>query len=329
MASSRRVMLAHYDPERREGLATALRVAAGAVELEVITCGDGQEVLDRLVATAPDTLVVSGVLPKVHGFDVCRKAKLNRGKVSLPVVVLTEPGDGYGRGRARQAGADLILTEPLGAPELRDILEAPSLQGDPLDLSKAGSRSHHERLLASIMGKSTGMRDALLARFTDPVTGLYDHNYTRLRLEEEFKKSQRYGTPLSLVLVDVDNYDEIVSRYGPMAGDAAVLDVASVFLCESRDVDVAGRLDRARFVFVLPNTDVEGARVMADRIFNDILERTVDTGDERVPFRLSVGISSCPNERTTTVDELVELAHRGLTAARKSGGNKICVWGEV
>ncbi|MFO0984097.1 MAG: diguanylate cyclase [Planctomycetota bacterium] len=326
MGAKRRILLAHYDAERARELSDQLTKGNRA---EVVHAADGESALRLFKESAPDVTVLSGVLPRKLGFDVCRLIKEDKAKSPPKVAILTDQDDRYGRGRARQVGADLVIEEPLRSSDIDDVLNLPETDFDSLDLARTGSRSHHERLLAAILKEGGATKDSILSKFTDPVTGLFDRSYIRLKLEDEFKKTQRYGMPLSVVLVDIDNYDDIVSRYGPVAGDSALLDVSSVFLCGSRDIDAAGRLDRSRFLFILPNTDQQGARTMADRVLSEVLEKRVETGDEVVVLRLSVGIASCPSERITSVDQLLESALKGLTASRASGGNKICVWGEA
>jgi diguanylate cyclase (GGDEF)-like protein len=326
MTANRRILIAHYDADRAREIGDLLEKSK---RVEIIHAADGESALRLFRESKPDVLVLSGVLPRKLGFDVCEALKGDDGAAGPKVAILTDKDDRYGRGRARQAGADLVIEEPVRQADIDDMINLPDTEYDALDLSRTGSRSHHERLLAAILKDGGATKDSILNKFSDPVTGLFDRNYIRLKLEDEFKKAQRYGIPLSIVLVDIDNYDEIVSRHGPVAGDSALLDVSSVFLCSSRDIDAAGRLDRSRFVFVLPSTDQQGARIMADRVLTEVLQKRVDASEELIALRISVGIASAPNERITSVEGFLDTALRGLNAARTSGGNKICVWGET
>ena len=84
--------------------------------------------------------------------------------------------------------------------------------------------------------------------------------------KEEYKKSKRYGTPLSCILVDIDNFDKILEKHGKNGTNEILVEVASMLLCESRDIDIVGRIEDSKFLILLPNTGLEGSRVMADRL---------------------------------------------------------------
>lgn len=295
---------------------------------QVQATGNGAEGLSLLREQNPDLLVTDGVLPKVTGFELCREAK-RAGGTATAVALIIEEGDGYGRGRARADGADLLLTEPVLEDDLAEVLGVKAGDGGAIESvlssSGGGGRDRFLKELLRVPGKS----DPIVNRISDPLTGLHHRGYMALKLDEEFKKSKRYSTPLSLIFVDIDNYSEVVERSGRPLAQEMLLEVAGVFLCESRDVDCAGRVDDARFMLLLPSTDLSGARIMASRVFDQVCSRKVSGQKGDIAIRCSVGIAALPSEDVDTVDAFADHALRAMKTAANMGGNRICAFGDV
>jgi diguanylate cyclase (GGDEF)-like protein len=197
--------------------------------------------------------------------------------------------------------------------------------GKELAASKGGK---DDRLFNAVLRDGGPvMPDGLVARITDPLTGLCNKSYMNLKMEEEFKKSKRYGTPLSLIIMDIDNFRELYQEQGKSAVKEVLVEIGSVLLCESRDIDIVGRIGESRFLILLPSTDLDGSRVMADRVFNNILERPFEISESAVGVKvnISMGISSCPRISIKNVEDLLNMAIRGLNDAKDQGGNRISV----
>ena len=324
MAEKKRAVVARLE-ER------GLKIVSSFLEeqgYEVRTASDGAAALDLVRQQLPDVLVLDGVLSKLSGFEVCRQARAFAEPKTLPVVMILEESDSYGRGRARSEGLDLILSQPL-TPE--DLEEIPMVSVDAvkeLDSVLSGSAGTRDRFLKELLKTSSSRNDPITAKISDPLTGLHHRAYMSMKLEEEFKKGQRYGYPLAILLVDVENFSDTVRTAGKPAAHEMLLEVAGIFLCESRDVDCAGRMDDARFMLLLPNTDLAGARLMADRVFQQVCSRSVFAGDVEIPIRASVGIAALPSDDFDSVDEFVERALRAMRTASNLGGNRICAWGD-
>lgn len=321
MAKSKRAIVARMDDDGRQ-LVTRFLERHG---FQVTATNNGSEALSHLREGGADLLFADGVLPKLSGFDLCREAK--RSDKSTAVVLVAEENDSYGRGRARAEGVDLLLTEPVLEDDLEEVLNVNPSDGSSVDkvLASTAGRDRFLKELLRVPGKS----DPIVSRISDPLTGLNHRGYMALKLEEEFKKSKRYSNPLALIFVDIDNHDDVMQRYGRPVAQEMLLEVAGVFLCESRDVDAAGRVEEARFMLLLPNTDLAGARIMANRVFENVCGRRVKAPSAEVPIRVSVGIAALPSEEVDTVDAFAEHALRAMKTAANLGGNRICAFGDV
>jgi len=324
MADKQRAVVARLEEEGLQTVTGFLEQRGYAVR----TATDGASALNLVRDELPDLLVLDGVLPKVSGFEVCRQARALAEPKELPVVLILEEDDSYGRGRARAERLDLVLSQPITPEDLEEILMTSAGESRAVDSVLSGSAGSRDRFLKEILKGSPSRNDPITARISDPLTGLHHKAYMSMKLEEEFKKSQRYGYPLSILLVDIENFQDTIRTAGKPAAHEMLLEAAGIFLCESRDVDCAGRMDEARFMLLLPNTDLAGARLMADRVFQQVCTRTVSCGDRQIPIRASVGIAALPSEDFDAVDEFVERALRALRTASNLGGNRICAWGD-
>ncbi len=295
---------------------------------EVVEADNGVDALNLVRERQPDLVFADGVLPKLSGFELCREAKALSDPNPVPVVLAIEESDNYGRGRARAEGADLILTDPLLAEDLQDLLHVEANPKDRVDHMLSGRGGTRDRFLKELLRAGPSRNDPILSRVSDPLTGLHHKEFIGLKVEEEFKKARRYGYALAILLVDVENYEEALREHGKPVANEMLLEVAGIFLCESRDVDAAGRIDNSRFLLLLPNTDIEGARIMAERVFQQVCSRTVVAGENEVQIRASVGIAALPATEANTVDEFLDRALRAMKAASRMGGNRICAWGE-
>jgi diguanylate cyclase (GGDEF)-like protein len=159
---------------------------------------------------------------------------------------------------------------------------------------------------------------------TDPLTGLLNRRYIEERLLEEIKRSQRHGFPMSFMMLDVDHFKSYNDEYGHPAGDAALKMVAHVIRETLRGADVAARFGGEEFSILLPQTNIEEAQTIAERIRSniehaDFAHRIVTT---------SIGVASCSAELCVSAD-LVSAADKALYEAKRRGRNRVQTFEET
>src|SRR5216684_1299803 len=152
---------------------------------------------------------------------------------------------------------------------------------------------------------------------TDPLTGLA--NYRRLldALDSEIKRYGRTGRPFAVLLLDLDGLKKINDTHGHLVGSRALCRVANILQIHCREIDTAARYGGDEFVLVLPETDSEAARRVAERIS----ERLRNDGEEP-PISVSAGAATFPRDGRT-IDELLGAADRTLYAAKYSSKRKL------
>ena len=161
----------------------------------------------------------------------------------------------------------------------------------------------------------------------DELTGLYNRKYLHHRLDAEISRSKRYGTPVSLVLIDIDYFKIVNDMYGYDWGDILLKKIAQMLSALVRKEDVLTRYGDEEFIVVLPETTEQQARIFAERFRADVekMEFIPANEDERHPITISGGISSFPNEEEIEEDSntLIRYAEHALYSAKQSGKNKI------
>lgn len=155
----------------------------------------------------------------------------------------------------------------------------------------------------------------------DVKTDLYNHRYFLRALSNEICRARRYGRQLSLLLLDVDNFKRYNDRYGHLAGDWALAEVAKVIKQNIRVVDIAARFGGDEFFVLLPETGSEGANVVAARLRAAVAERNFDPdrrSRRKTPVRLTVSCGAATLGDTMTARELMELADQAMLAEKRS-----------
>jgi diguanylate cyclase (GGDEF)-like protein len=157
----------------------------------------------------------------------------------------------------------------------------------------------------------------------DGLTELFNHRQTREQLQREFERVSRYAGSLSLLMIDIDHFKAVNDRHGHPAGDVVLREVARVVSEAVRAVDIVGRYGGEEFVAILPQTDVEEARLLAERLRKAVEALAVPVGSASVHVTISTGIASYPAPNVDTSDELIREADRALYRAKQDGRNRV------
>ncbi|HYX31032.1 MAG TPA: diguanylate cyclase [Pyrinomonadaceae bacterium] len=162
-----------------------------------------------------------------------------------------------------------------------------------------------------------------LMSITDPLTGLHNRRYLEARLAEELSRSKRYNYPLSFMMIDIDDFKLYNDTNGHQAGDRALEIVAQCLHAALRKVDVASRYGGEEFSILLPQTSLEEAGVIADRIRRKIMTTSFPHGASQ-PLGMvtaSIGLSSF-SPSLNSAEAIVRAADRALYHAKRHGKNR-------
>ncbi len=279
LSADPQVVAACRDAARRAGDAVgAIEVCATLAQLEAAGRGSGLLVADpRAIAPANAHEWALGYLRRNH----------------VLMILLTSSAElRDADGLARFVGAQAAMPLPPDPVALADRLRAPFGGGAPQQGISRGTESVElaPAVLQALRGAGdAGARARFLEAVADPETGLHSAEYWEHRLEEEFKRCNRFRYPLGLAGFTLEGEVD----------DGTLLDVAGVVLLDTRDVDVACRMGRGSFVALLPHTGPEGTRLFAERVRQRIASRHLHDllGEE---LDVTVRTAGCPDSSVST-----------------------------
>jgi diguanylate cyclase (GGDEF)-like protein len=153
---------------------------------------------------------------------------------------------------------------------------------------------------------------------TDSLTGISNRRYFEKRLYEEIKRVMRDDLPMSCLLLDVDNFKQVNDQYGHPAGDKVLQVMAEVVGSYTRTQDVFARYGGEEFVLLLPNSDAENSRQVANRMCDAIRETAIDVGDgKQLNVTISIGLSEL-TPKLCEIDEMEHIANRLVAESDKA-----------
>jgi diguanylate cyclase (GGDEF)-like protein len=267
------------------------------------TAADGEDAWNS-VQNEPVPLVISDwVMPRMDGLELCRRIRTRTAPLECPytyVILLTSKDGRQDRLDGLRAGADDFLTKPTDPDELAVRLE---IAGRILKV--------HENLAA---------RNGQLAELAtvDELTGAKNRRRFREDLEMHFALAVRQGTPLSLVMLDVDKFKLYNDEFGHPAGDDVLRTVAQTIRETTREQDVVARYGGEEFVVLLPATGVAESMAMAERLRARIEQQPWP----RRAVTASLGVATTGAE-LGDITTLVEAADQTLYQSKRSGRNRV------
>ncbi len=188
----------------------------------------------------------------------------------------------------------------------------------------------HEEHLAAMMAEMIGTAistSRLIEQMshlaeTDGLTQLYNHRHFQQELDRAMAAARRYRTPLSLAMIDIDQFKEFNDAHGHQAGDHILQEIARVIRMALREqVDIPARYGGEEFTVIMPNTDLEGARVASERIRESIERTRIPLGSEPASVTVSVGVAQYADDQSK--GQLIDLADMALYRAKRAGRNRV------
>lgn len=330
------------------GAAALLALAPGAIHLLSVPGSEWAD-LSSLGFALGGALLVGGLLrPKILNLGPVDREVVLR-ELRDPLVVMD--------GRGRIVDTNRAAREQLGLETYGDVpvslgklwATGPPAKGTPpprIVFPENGPEPRTFEVTVTPLGDGTSRRSALLLRDvtvreamrreleganaelerlarTDPLTSLSNRRHFMEELETEVERSRRYARPLSIVLLDLDHFKQVNDTHGHAAGDDVLREAARALRSVCRDVDMAARLGGEELALLLPETDSEGARTVAERVRGTI-QRTPHVSPTGEPFSVtaSLGIATAV-DATGNGEALLQAADEALYRAKRAGRNRV------
>lgn len=165
---------------------------------------------------------------------------------------------------------------------------------------------------------------------TDPLTGIYNRRYLERRLTDEIARSNRYGMPLSVLLIDIDHFKRVNDIYGHQVGDLVLEGLAQLIVTTLRTTDIVARYGGEEIMVIAPSTPLKTAADLAER-----LRKVVENASFEVPVELNRDISAlgvtvsigvaCFGQQAKDMNDLIQYADKAMYRAKKEGRNRVVV----
>ncbi len=170
-------------------------------------------------------------------------------------------------------------------------------------------------------------KNSILERMalTDPLTGLPNRRAMERLLRTELQRRARHPAPLSLLIVDVDHFKQINTRFLLPGGDQALSWLAHILAQNVRSIDTVGRIGGEEFMILAPDTPAEGAQVLAERLRNAVSCDSTSYHGQEIRLTISVGVAVADRHSPVSQEELREVAAAALAEAKATGRNRCVV----
>jgi diguanylate cyclase (GGDEF)-like protein len=159
----------------------------------------------------------------------------------------------------------------------------------------------------------------------DPLTGLHNRRFLNSALKQRIQQAEERGTPLSILMIDIDLFKKFNDSYGHHAGDALLQSLAELLRQHTRRMDIACRYGGEEFLLVLSNTSIEIAARRAEELRQAFYQSDNKFGQQYLKATISIGVATFPTHSTVT-EELIMQADQALYAAKAAGRNQVVVW---
>ncbi len=266
---------------------------------------DGLQGFKVLLSKKIDLILCDVDMPMMDGFKFISLVQTRDDLRDIPIILLTGKEDRDSKIRGLEQGASDYITKPFDAGELvarvKVHLKIKTLQ-DQL-------KQANELLLA--------------ISHTDHLTGLNNRRYLEETLEREFRRTQRKGSNLAVMIMDIDHFKKVNDTYGHQQGDSALCKVAAIFQRALREYDTAARFGGEEFIAVIPETSLFEAENIAERIRKAIEGAIFNVEVENIKITASFGVSAYPTDGIRSADDLIREADKALYAAKIKGRNKV------
>jgi diguanylate cyclase (GGDEF)-like protein len=275
-------------------------ITLDAIGYSMTFANNGFQAIERFKSAQPDLVLLDLMMPEMDGLEACDALKaLNP---EIPIIFLTASHEQEHLLKAFAQGAVDYLTKPFNKPEL-----------------VARVKTHLMLKYAFNELKLALVEMERLAK-TDGLTGLLNRRALFETATQEFSRAQRYERALSVLMLDIDHFKRINDTYGHQVGDVVIQEIAAVLKGTLRETDFIGRYGGEEFAVILPETSLEQAFEVAERIRCQISDRLIVNDSTNLQVTVSLGIATL-KAGMGTIDEMLKQADQALYQAKFNGRN--------
>jgi diguanylate cyclase (GGDEF) domain len=272
-------------------------------EYNIISASSGEEALKRAVEHNPDLILLDIILPDINGFDVLLQLKQLSETRNIPVIIIS----GLSSESAEEKGFFFGAVDYITKPFKNTIV-------------KARVRTHLQTIQHIRTIEKLGM--------IDPLTNIPNRRSFNERIEMEWRRAVRRQSPISLLMLDVDHFKIYNDSYGHPQGDVLLRAITQIFTeTLLRSADMAARMGGEEFAIILPDSDIDAALSIAEKIRAAVAEirliAATPKGNIETSTSISIGAISTIPKKEENLALFIARADEYLYVAKNTGRNRI------
>ncbi|MCL5972426.1 MAG: diguanylate cyclase [Firmicutes bacterium] len=280
----------------------------GNYQLYVAT--NGKMAVEVAETRLPDLILMDVMMPEVDGITACGILRSRSQTAGIPVIFITAKSEVDDMVRGFEAGGVDYVTKPFNPSELN-----------------ARVKTHLElkRTREQLQLRNEQLNDANeklhVAAMTDPLTELRNRRYMTMKIDEEMARVTRSQRVFSLILVDIDHFKKVNDQYGHECGDQVLKQVSEALRAGIREQDHLARWGGEEFLILLPETDVHGAMLVAERLRENTEETQVVCQKHEIKVTATFGVTEY--DQSGNMDNSIREADNALYLGKKRGRNRV------
>ncbi len=298
--------------DRPENL-LSLELLLEEIDCEVINALSGNEALIQISNHDIAIVLLDVQMPEMDGFETAELMRKNKKTSHVPIIFVTAISKeqrhvfhGY------RSGAVDYICKPF-EPEivLSKVSVFLELYRYRLGLEEAQKKIIEQK---KVLEKIS---------ITDGLTGLYNRRHLKTILQQEFERSKRYGTDLSIIMLDLDHFKNVNDTHGHTFGDHVLREFSRQISCSIRSSDFAFRFGGEEMLIILTQTNIAGAKKTAENIRCQLNAKPIEDTNHSAMVTVSIGVASYHQHQPKTQNDLIAFADKALYTAKKEGRNRV------
>ncbi|MEM9279673.1 MAG: PleD family two-component system response regulator [Pseudomonadota bacterium] len=290
--------------DRASSYEKVVRILSEKHDVDVIT--NGNDALIRIAEGNHDIAVLSLNLQDVDSLRLCSHLRSLERTRTLPILVIADADQENMVSRAVELGVNDYIRRPVDALELKARIA-----------TQMKRKRYNDCLRESV-------QQTIEMAVKDPLTDLHNRRYFENHFSGLFEKATASSKPLSAIMCDIDHFKSVNDTYGHDVGDAVIRECSLRIRKSIRNIDVACRYGGEEFVIVMPDTNIDLAKVVAERIRLEVCSHPViaANGSHQVPVTVSIGVA-CIEQPDDSPEKLLKRADVALYNAKRNGRNQV------
>lgn len=273
---------------------------------ETVEAEDGQAAWELFQSEPFHFVITDWMMPRLDGPALIQNIRNSGQSHYTYIILLTAMDETENVVHGLESGADDYLTKPLNGREL---------------IARVSSGMRILKLEAQLMQARKQME---VLAMHDGLTGLLNRRAIEEHADAEFSIAGRKERPLSIILLDIDHFKKVNDTHGHKMGDKVLQRVAGILSEDLRKYDRLGRWGGEEFILILPDTDLQGAMIVAERLRVQTAETNISLENgEPFSVQISLGVATT-DANFQTIAKFIDAADQALYKAKQAGRNQVC-----